>query len=134
MKITADTNVLVRVITEDDPAQAKLAQQMLEGAELVAMPLLALAEMCWVLERVYGFSKRDVARAVRSLTDAANAAVDSLAVETGLALLNAGGDFADGAIAHDGMWLGADTFVTFDRKAMQLIQAAGMSARAPEIL
>jgi predicted nucleic-acid-binding protein len=46
-----------------------------------------------------------------------------------LALLEAGGDFADGAIAYEGKWLGADTFVSFDRKAVTLIETRGLSAR-----
>jgi predicted nucleic-acid-binding protein len=35
--------------------------------------------------------------------------------------LHAGGDFADGLIAYEGKWLGADTFVSFDRKAVALL-------------
>jgi len=131
VKITADTNILVRVVIEDDPAQSRLAQDALAGAELVALPVAALAEMCWVLERAYGFPKADVARAVRTLTNAQNAAVDMPAVEAGLMLLDAGGDFADGAIAQEGLWLGAETFVSFDRKAIRLLQAAGLNAQEP---
>lgn len=131
MKITADTNILVRVVVEDDPVQSQRAQDMLAAAELVAMPLSALIEMCWVLERVYNLSKSDVARAVRALTNAANTAADMPAVESGLMLLDAGGDFADGVIAQEGLWLGADTFVSFDRKAIRLLEASGLSAREP---
>ena len=131
MKITADTNILVRVVTEDDPVQSKRAQEILAAAELVAMPLSALTEMCWVLERVYNFPKLEVARAVRTLTNASNVAVDIPAVESGLMLLDEGGDFADGVIAQEGLWLGAGTFVSFDRKAIRLLQAAGLSAREP---
>jgi hypothetical protein len=32
-------------------------------------------------------------------------------------MLDAGGDFADGVIAYEGKWLGAETFVSFDKKA-----------------
>jgi predicted nucleic-acid-binding protein len=35
------------------------------------------------------------------------------------------GDFADGAIAYEGKWLGADTFVSFDKKAVKLAEAYG---------
>jgi predicted nucleic-acid-binding protein len=51
------------------------------------------------------------------------------ATEAGLALLDAGGDFADGVIAYEGNWLGADTFVSFDKKAVKLIEAQGRSAQ-----
>jgi predicted nucleic-acid-binding protein len=131
VKVTADTNILVRVVTEDDPVQSKRAQEVLAEAELVAMPLSALTEMCWVLERVYNLPKLEVARAVRTLTNASNVAVDIPAVESGLTLLDAGGDFADGVIAQEGLWLGAEIFVSFDRRAIRLLQAAGLSAREP---
>ena len=129
MRLTADTNILVRLVVADDPVQTKAAQDLVEGAELVAMPLLALAEMCWVLQRVYGLSKSDAALAVRALTNAANVSVDIRAVEAGLAVLDEGGDFADGAIAQDGIWLGGETFVSFDKQAVKLLQAAGQPAQ-----
>jgi predicted nucleic-acid-binding protein len=44
-----------------------------------------------------------------------------------LALLDAGGDFADGVIAYEGSWLGADSFVSFDKKAVKLMEAQGAS-------
>jgi predicted nucleic-acid-binding protein len=55
--------------------------------------------------------------------------VNRPAVEAGLAILEAGGDFADGAIAYEGNWLGAETFVSFDKKAVKLMEVQGMSAR-----
>lgn len=51
------------------------------------------------------------------------------AVETGLSLLDAGGDFADGAIFHEGEWLGGEIFVSFDRKAVTRLKAQGRAAR-----
>jgi predicted nucleic-acid-binding protein len=44
-------------------------------------------------------------------------------------MLNAGGDFADGVIAYEGSWLGAETFVSFDKKAVKLVEAQGEAAR-----
>ena len=44
-------------------------------------------------------------------------------------LLEAGGDFADGAIAYEGSWLGADTFVSFDGKAVKLMEARGVMGK-----
>lgn len=46
-----------------------------------------------------------------------------------MALLDANGDFADGIIAYEGRWMGAETFVSFDRQAMKLMQERGESAR-----
>ena len=40
----------------------------------------------------------------------------------------AGGDFADGVIAHEGEWLGAEVFVSFDRRAIRRLEAQGRAA------
>lgn len=82
MKIAVDTNVLVRAIP-------------------------VLCELVWVLSRGYGNSPGEIAATIRRLIDSANVVVDRPAAEAGLDLLEAGGDFADGAIAYEGSWLGA---------------------------
>ena len=50
-------------------------------------------------------------------------------MQAGLNMLDAGGDFADGVIAYQGRWLGAETFVSFDKQAVRLIKAGGAEAR-----
>ena len=129
MKITADTNILVRAITEDDEQQSKVAQAELTNAEVVALALPALCELVWVLSQSYKIPSTDVAEAVRRLMNAANVVANRPAVEAGLAMLDAGGDFADGIIAYEGSWLGAEILVSFDKKAVQLIEAQGGSVR-----
>lgn len=79
-----------------------------------------LCEFFWVLLRVYGFQPSDAATAIRALIAAANVQVDRPAVEAGLSTLEAGRDFADGVIAYEGNWLGGETFVSFDKKAVAL--------------
>jgi predicted nucleic-acid-binding protein len=49
-------------------------------------------------------------------------------LEAGLATLRAGGDFADGVVAHEGQWLGGEIFVTFDAKAVALLNAQNIQA------
>ena len=129
MRITADTNVLVRAVIEDHAHQSKAAQTALKTAELVAIPIPSLCEMVWVLSQGYKIPPRDIAEAIRRLTNSANVVVNRPAAEAGLALLEAGGDFADGVIAFEGNWLGADTFVSFDKKAVKLMEAQGGSAQ-----
>lgn len=125
MKITADTNVLVRALVQDDPEQARAAADLLEQAELVAVPLPVLCEMVWVLRRVYQFSSAECSDAIRALISARSVVVDRPAVELGLSLLDAGGDFADGVIAMAGSALGGDQLVTFDRHAAALLERSG---------
>jgi predicted nucleic-acid-binding protein len=129
MKITADTNVLVRAVAEDHEHQSKAAQTALRKAELVAIPIPALCELVWVLSQGYKILPSEIAEAIRRLMNGANVVVNRPAVEAGLALLEAGGDFADGAIAYEGNWLGADTFVSFDKKAVKLLETQGGSTR-----
>ena len=121
MKITVDTNVLIRAVVRDDEKQALAADRILKSAEMIAVALPCLCEFVWVLRRLYGFGPEDIAAAIRALADTANVNLNRPAVEAGLAVLNAGGDFADGLIAYEGSWLGAETFVSFDKKAVALL-------------
>lgn len=129
MKLAVDTNVLVRAVVRDHPAQAAIAAKVLTSAELIAIALPCLCELVWVLRKVYGFQSADAASAIRALLGAANVEMNRPAVEAGLALLEAGGDFADGAIAYEGNWLGGETFVSFDKKAVALLKAQGRPTR-----
>ncbi len=125
VRITADTNVLVRAVLGDVPSQARLAADTLISAEIVAVPLPVLCEFVWVLLRRYGRSAGEIAASIRDLADAANVQLDRPAVEAGLAVLEAGGDFADGVIAFEGRRLGGSVFASFDRRAVELIAATG---------
>jgi len=129
MKVAVDTNVLVRAVVRDDRAQADTAARLLRAANMVAVAVPCVCELVWVLRSVYGFSPADAAAAIRALLAAANVEMNGPAVEAGLAVLEAGGDFADGAIAYEGRWLGADAFVSFDRKAVKMLTAQGQPAR-----
>ena len=129
MRITADTNVLVRAAVGDDPVQAAIAGDTLVRAELVAVPLSALCEFVWVLRRGYGRDADEIAAAIRALADSTNVCLDQPAVEAGLAMLQAGGDFADGVIAFEGRRFGGTVFASFDRSAVNLVAASGNQAR-----
>lgn len=129
MKVAVDTNVLVRAVVCDDPAQADIAATVLTDADLIAVALPCLCEFVWVLLRVYGFQQTDAASAIRALLATASVEVNRPAVEAGLLMLDAGGDFADGVIAYEGQWLGGETFVSFDKKAVALLTVQGQSTR-----
>src|SRR5262249_49157237 len=129
MKITADTAVLVRAITGDDEQQSKVAQAELANAEIVTLALPALCELVRVLAQGYRIPSTEIAQTIRSLVNSENVMVNRPAVDAGLALLDAGGDFADGVIAYEGRWLGADVFLSFDKRAVKLMAAQGESVR-----
>ena len=129
MKITADTNILLRVLVRDDAAQARAASRILREAELIALPLACLCELVWVLRRVYGFQRDDILLALQTVLEVENVAVNRAAADAGVATLRNGGDFADAVIAWDGAWLGGESFVSFDRKAVAVLKKQGIAAR-----
>lgn len=129
MRITADTNVLVRLLVGDDEAQGRAAIEAVESASSVAISVHSLCELAWVLGGRYGMPRSEIAAAIRGLASAQNTVVNRPAVEAGLAVLEAGGDFADGVIAFDGQWLGGETFVSFDKKAVKLLAEQDVPTR-----
>jgi len=129
LKISVDTNVLVRAAVRDDEVQAGIAASIMSGAELIAIATPCLCEFVWVLLKVYGMKPQDAGTAIRALAAAENVEMNRRAVEAGLAMLDAGGDFADGVIAYEGNWLGGETFVSFDKQAVRILNEQGTAAR-----
>ena len=129
MKVAVDTNVLVRAAVRDDQEQTRAAMRIMARAEMVAIAVSCLCEFAWVLRSVYGYRAPSIARAIRLLLAAENVETDRQVAEAGLSMLDAGGDFADGVIAYEGKWLGAETFVSFDKRAVERLTEQGISAR-----
>jgi predicted nucleic-acid-binding protein len=127
--VAVDTNILLRAAVRDDPRQAQSAAHLLRSADRIAIPLVALCEFAWVMRNGYKRPAAEVATSIRSLVNSAKVIVDRSTVQAGLEVLDAGGDFADGVIAHEGAWLGADEFVSFDKKAVSSLKSQGKRAR-----
>lgn len=128
MRITADTNLLVRMATRDDEDQAFIAFKTVSKAEEVIIPIPCVLELVWVLESVYAFTPGRVSVAVNTLLRMENVTADRLVIDAGLRILAAGGDFADGVIAAAGVSMGADIFLSFDRGAVSKVKAIGIAA------
>lgn len=128
MRVAVDTNVLVRAVVQDDPKQGEAAASMVR-AETLAIGIACVCEFAWVLRAAYKFKPAVIAASIRELLAAGNVETNRPAVEAGLAMLDAGGDFADGVIAYEGRWLGAEMFVSFDGKAVEMLKAQGVAAR-----
>ncbi|HUD57418.1 MAG TPA: type II toxin-antitoxin system VapC family toxin [Terracidiphilus sp.] len=126
MKIIADTNVLLRAALQDDPSQSPKAKRLLEESEQVAVSRHALCEFIWVLSRSYKLPQAEIATAISKLLNSRNVIADDVAIEAGLRAMEAGSDFADGVIAREGAWLGGETFVSFDKKAVEALAAQGL--------
>jgi predicted nucleic-acid-binding protein len=129
VNISVDTNILVRAIVRDDTKQASAAAKILKTASLIAVSIPCLCEFVWVLRRVYSFDGESISAAIRALLDTRNVIMNRPAVEAGLALLEAGGDFADGAMAYEGTWLGGESFVSFDKQAVELLAEQGVATQ-----
>ena len=129
MHLTVDTNVLVRAIVADDATQSPVAARIMREADTLALTLSCLCELAWVLRRTYKFQRSEVASVLEALLQVGNVSTNRPAVEAGLATLKAGGDFADGVIAFEGAWLGGETFVSFDKKAVSLLAGQGVNAK-----
>ena len=105
------------------------ADRFLKSADVIAVTLPCLCEFASVLPKLYGLSRNDVAEAIRAMFAIRTVEADRAAAEAGLAVLEAGGDFADGVIPHEGSRLGGQTFVSFGRQAIKFLQADGVSVR-----
>lgn len=129
MKIVADTNVLLRAAIEDDPRQGHLAKRLLEESELVIVSRHALCEFVWVLSSSYKLPQVEIAMAISKLLNSGNVLADDVAIDAGFKAMEAGADFADGVIDYEGRWLGGETFVSFDKRAVGAIAKQGMKAK-----
>ena len=116
-----DTNLVVRLMIEDDVVQTRRARQLLEDAaerdELVLISDIVLSELEWVLEAAYKVPRRRILVALNALVaDDRFCFEDRHRVATALDLYQRGkGDLADYLIGLRGQEAGARTIFTFDR-------------------
>jgi predicted nucleic-acid-binding protein len=112
--IAIDTNVLVRLLTGDDPAQTKLAAALFESGDIL-IPKTVLLETEWVLRYSYELTPDVVLSAFRKILGLAQVKVeDAPAVVAALASYEDGMDFADAL--HLASATKAEAFATFDAR------------------
>lgn len=121
-----DGNVLIRYVARDDEAQFEAARRLFEDELDAKNPGLVvdvvLVETIWVLRRRYGASREELIGMLRALLDAPNFVIENRGVvSAALAKWQAhGGDFADALIAAKARALGAESTLTYDRKAVRM--------------
>lgn len=124
-----DTNVLVRFLVGDDPAQATRARAIVEAGE-VHVSTTVFLEAEWVLRSAYGYERARICTAFEAFAGLPGVVIedpDLLALAVGLA--REGVDFADAL--HLGRAQECEAFLTFDRK---LVKAAkGLCAVEAEL-
>ena len=119
--IAFDSNVLLRLLLNDDARQARVAQALLDHAvsrsDKVLLPDIVLCELEWVLDSVYEVPKAESIGTLRRLLDAEEFAfLDRAAVAGSLNACEVGSaDFSDYLIGTSAARAGAATTYTFDR-------------------
>lgn len=124
-----DTNVLVRALVRDDPAQSPRAEALLRDGQLY-VPVTVVLELEWVLRSRYGFSPRRVAQALQLLAALPGVTLGERdAVLAAAALAAQGWDFADAL--HHALSAGCAAFITLDATLVR--QAARIEGLSPPI-
>ncbi|MBV9571470.1 MAG: type II toxin-antitoxin system VapC family toxin [Alphaproteobacteria bacterium] len=126
--LAIDTNILIRYLVQDDPAQKGKARRLIENNE-VFITTTVLLEAEWVLRSVYGFSPKQVAEAFAAFIGLPQVRPENpfLAAEA-LRLVDAGMDFADAL--HLTAAKDCEAFVSFDQQCLKVARAAGASVRS----
>lgn len=120
--IGLDTNVLVRYIMQDDPAQSRKATRLIEGLskdEPGFVPVVVIVELVWVLSASYRLDRGQLAETLRLLLQSRELVIDRAdIVLQSLRLFTSGtADFADCLIDRISGSEGCSTTMTFDRLA-----------------
>jgi len=124
--IGIDTNVIVRLIVNDDERQSRTAERFIRehggSGEPCYVSDVTLIETVWVLDTVYGYDRSMVADALAGILEAEQLEFDSpidvaAAVED---FRHGRAEFADCLIGRINLLAGCTHTVTFDRKAAKL--------------
>ncbi len=112
--LAVDTNIVVRLLVNDDPRQGAIARRLFESDEIF-ISVTVLLESAWVLESVYDLSPGDAAKALRRLLGLPNVRVEDAGnVAAALDVAQKGLDLADAL--HLSRMPAEAEFITFDRE------------------
>ncbi len=127
--IAADTNVIVRLLTGDEPRQSDQARRLFE-ANTIFLPKTVLLEAEWVLRRLYRLDRLPINKALDDLLSLPNVkAEDESLLRQALAWNRDGMDFADAL--HLAVSRGAERFATFDRRMIKSAASTGLTVSEP---
>jgi predicted nucleic-acid-binding protein len=134
--IAIDTNVLVRLLTGDDPEQSRLAQALVADAEANGLDIhldeIVLAETAWVLHSSFGVDKAELVTALDGLLDtkAFSFANRSHVAGAVRAYERGGANFADCLIVARNAAAGCTQTFTFDA-GMRRLKGARVLEKTP---
>ena len=121
--IGIDTNILLRVFIDDDPAQVRAVRKRVAEAEAgqLFISIVVMVEFVWTLQAAFKVQRRDLIGALEGvLTRAVFVVEDRAEVEAALNRLKLGNvDFADVLISTRNMRHGVDRTVSFDQSGIR---------------
>ncbi len=134
-RVFADTNLFLRYLTNDVPAQADAVEELLrrasDGEVVLTINSMVIAEIVWTLESHYGLSRHSIKDKVLAIlnTPGLEAAEGDLLLEAIFWYADKNIDFID---VFNAAWMfaeGLETAYTFDRRHFSRI--AGIRVQVP---
>ena len=119
--IGIDTNVLVRLLTGDDPQQEAIVHRLLGPYDAIPESVfindIVLVETLWTLKRLYGFDKPALVDVLNRLLSAITFRFEHRDLVTVATRIFAGSsaDFSDCLVVSRNAFVGCESTATFDR-------------------
>ncbi len=121
--LAVDTNIIVRIVTRDDPKQAARARALVEHNEIFVATTVIL-ETEWVLRSTYDYDIRQIVEALRYFSGLPQVRLeDPKLVSQALYWTEKGLDFADAF--HLASARNCDAFVSFDASLAKVARRIG---------
>jgi len=113
-----DTNVVLRYLLRDEPAQAARAARELERDERFLIGSVVLCELVWVLEAGYGFTRAEIGVTLEKILATAQFEIEGkdLALAALEDFRRSTADFSDCLVGRRNRAAGAGETVTFDKE------------------
>lgn len=128
--LAIDTNLIVRYLTRDHPAQTKSARALIEDND-VFVSITVFLEVEWVLRSLYGFAAGQVASALTAFAGLPTVSPDNpVILAQALSWMAEGMEFADAL--HLASARECEAFVSFDQKLAKIANRLGdLKVRSP---
>lgn len=121
--LAIDTNIVVRFLVNDDPAQALRAREIMLGQDVFLSTTVVL-ETAWVLEKAYGYPRAQLASGLRAVAGLARVSLEEPdVVAEATDWLDRGMDFADAL--HLSKSKDCEGMITFDKDFVKRAKTLG---------
>jgi len=112
-----DTNILLRLVLEDVPEQTRLVEKLFDESDNLYVADIIIFEMVFVLDRVYQFSREQIAKSVASIIRNKKINCNRKLFELSLPLYNTNTkiSFVDSTLPYYALLNGTTPLFTFDK-------------------